>query len=257
MLFRSAGIWLNHHFIGGQLAYSTGYAQAGAMNGPDPTILGTKKHDLSQYILPNQVNTLFILVETLGQSKLFWLLNDVRNPRGILHVKFSPKNTQENWYIGGIDVTEPEDPFNSSGFPQESLWLDSKSNRWKVYEPPHTLSSDDQVQVWKAAFHWKKEDQLRCPLYVRIEGTHNVNIFLNGNYIGRYWGGYGPQNNFYLPEGFVCNGENTVLLIAWTTQAGEIKVELLPYMVDRQSGNFRRQRANDEIILFQTFANFF
>jgi hypothetical protein len=247
-----AGIWLNGHFIGGQFAYSTGFVQAGAMNGPDPTFLGTKKHDLSQYILPNQLNTLFILVETLGQSKIFWLLNDVRNPRGILQVKFSQKNPQENWFIGGIDVAEPKDPFNISGFPQESLWLDSKNSHWKPCEQPVSLSPDDQVQVWKTVFQWKKEDRLRCPLYIRIEGVHNVNIFLNENYIGRYWGSYGPQNNFYLPDGFLRNGENMVSLIAWTTHAGEIKIQLLPYYVDRQSGNFRSQETDANSITFQT-----
>ncbi len=232
-----AGIWLNGRFIGATAAYSLGYGKPGAVNGPDLKF-GSKTFDLSPAVQWGQKNTLHVLTESLGQNKVFWLIYDVRNPRGVLSANFSVPFLEGKWYLSGTDVTTVEDPYNISSLPGENLGFQKGAGEgWIECTAPLKIAPEDQVIWYKTQFQWHPAENERIPLRVHVNGKANVNIFLNGLYIGRYWGEAGPQHDFYVMDGILRDGANDLVLGCWTTLADEIQVAILPYKVQLDSGN--------------------
>lgn len=232
-----AGIWLNGHFIGATSSYSLGYGGAGAVNGPDFKF-GSKTFDLSPAILWGQKNTLHILTESLGQSKVFWLIYDVRNPRGLLKANFSTPFLEGKWFLFGTDVTTVEDPYNISSLPGENLGFQKGAGEgWINCTVPLKIKPDDQVVWYKTKFEWHPAADQRVPLRVHLEGKVNANLFVNGLYVGRYWGEAGPQHDFYVMDGIIRDGANDLVLGCWTSHEDEIQIMVLPYKIKINSGN--------------------
>ncbi len=232
-----AAIWLNGRFIGASSAYSLGYGKAGAVNGPDLKF-GSKTFDLSPAVQWGQKNTIYVLTESLGQNKVFWLIYDVRNPRGLLKANFSAPFLEGKWSLYGTDVTTVEDPYNISSLPGENLGFQKgEGEGWVECTAPLKISPDDQVVWYKTQFQWHLDETHRIPLRIHLDGKVNVNIFVNGLYIGRYWGEMGPQHDFYVMDGLLQDGVNDVVLGCWTSQVDEIQVQILPYKIQLNSGN--------------------
>jgi len=228
-------IWLNNHFIGGHETYSLHADEPGAMNGRDPPQLGTQSYDLLN-INKSEPNVLFIITENLGHNKMFYG-NDVRNPRGILSAKFSSKLNSEEWYISGINTTELEQAYNTAGLPGEkSDYHLGKGENWIELQQGPTISPEDQIVWYKTKFKWKIETDKRMPLRINIQGKHNVHIFLNGMYIGNYWGAYGPQHDFYLMDKLLKE-DNILVLACWTTERDQLTISIKPYSIKKNSGN--------------------
>ncbi len=240
-----AAIWLNRRFIGACSAYSLGYGKAGAVNGPDLKF-GSKKFDLSPAVQWNQKNTLYVLTESLGQNKVFWLIYDVRNPRGILSANFSAPFLEGKWSLFGTDVTTVEDPYNISSLPGENLGFQKGAGEgWVECTEPLKIAPDDQVVWYKTQFQWHPGENQRIPLRVHLDGKANVNLFVNGLYIGRYWGEAGPQHDFYVMDGLLRDGANNLVLGCWTSQVDEVQVKLRPYKVQLDSGNIDEDQGTE------------
>ena len=79
-------------------------------------------------------------------------------------------------------------------------------------------------------------DNKRIPLRIHLEGKHNVNIFLNGLYIGRYWGDFGPQDDFYIMDKLLKE-DNLLVVACWTTKEDDFKISIKPYKIKLDSGN--------------------
>nr|MDO8085994.1 beta-galactosidase [Candidatus Sigynarchaeum springense] len=234
-----AAAWLNGKFVGGHHVYNLAMLidpfHPGSINGPDPLRLGGKTYDLSKAVLPGKENELLVLVESLGQCKQFFMFNDCRIPRGILSAKFSRKQVGEKWSIAGTDVTKLNDAYSTSGLPGEAEALGVEGTRW---EPVDELSlhPDDQVVWFRTSFKWNPPDDAWIPLRLHLEGFHNANIFLNGHYVGRYWGDKGPQQDFYLMDKYL-QAENVLVMGCWTTTDDSFSAEIKPYLVKPDSGN--------------------
>jgi len=233
-----AAIWLNGKCLGGHATYGLGILQAGAKNGPDPAWRGGVKYDLSPSLRPGEANELIVLVESLGYNRGPGVLNDFRNPRGILSVKFSPRLEQEQWEIGGRDVRALSDPYNTAGLPGEDLGLhEGRGEGWVPLEGSPNLSPDDGLVWYRTAFAWRKDPTVRLPLRARLEGRHSVHLFLNGLYIGRYAGDLGPQHDFYLMDEALRDDENTLALAAYTWSREPFLLRIQPYCIVPSSGN--------------------
>lgn len=235
-----AAVWLNGKFLGSQKNYTLtaliSLTSPGGINGPDPLFLGTKKYDLAPALKPGETNQLVVITESLGQNKQFFPLNDVRQPRGILSAKFSKTPTKAQWFISGVDVTTLEDPYSTSGLPGERLgYHEGNGEGWEPIDEI-SMQPSDQLAWFKATFSWNIADDTWIPLRLHLEGMHNANIYLNGHYIGRYWGEVGPQHDFYLMDKFL-QPENTLVLACWTTTDDTFKAEVLPYTIIPSSGN--------------------
>ncbi len=230
-----AAFWLNDKFVGGHDTYSIKFLAAGAKNGPDPTFLGAKKYDLSNLIKSGK-NVLFAITENLGHSRIPFVICDIRNPRGILSAKFSKKFTAK-WFIAGIDVTELEQAYNTSGLPEEKLLLyKGESSLWNEIQSPPSVTPEDKIVWYKTLFKWDSLGNQRIPLRIHLEGKHNVHIFVNGTYIGKYWGRRGPQHDFYIMDKLLKK-DNTLVLACWTTDKDAFSVSILPYKIKTDSGN--------------------
>jgi hypothetical protein len=234
-----AAAWLNGKFIGSHHVYNLAMLidplHPGSMNGPDPLALGGKRYNLTKALLPGKENELVVLVESLGQGKQFFMFNDCRIPRGILSAKFSRKLASEKWAISGVDVTTLNDVYATSGLPGEAAALGDGSTAWEQVDDLQ-LQPDDQVTWFKTSFKWNPPQDTTIPLRLHLEGFHNANIFLNGHYIGRYWGDRGPQHDFYLMDKYL-QADNALVLGCWTTTDDSFSADVKPYMVKADSGN--------------------
>lgn len=231
------GIWINGKCIGGHYTYHPGLLKPGTMDGPDLNLFCTKEYDLSPFIKPEQENTLIILLEHLGLNKQFWFLGDIRNPRGLMNAKFNYRNLKEEWSITGVDVTQLSDPFDLSALPFEEELRNGEGDLWSRTSNVLELEPEDQIVWLKTHFDYNLKPNVRMPLRVKINGKHNINLYLNGVNIGRYWGEAGPQKDFYLPERLITHGKNTLVFGCWTTHKDPLTIELLPYKVNPKTGN--------------------
>ncbi len=242
-------VWLNGRGVGGQITYGYGPMSAGAKNGPDPSWLGGENHRLEG--LREGENELIILTESLGYNRGPFALNDYRNPRGVLKADISGDVHDEQWFIMGINTNELSDVFNTGALPGEQLGLhpagwspgDDKptpaTDPWATAEAsgPPEPAPDRGLEWHRCTFDFEKSDDRRFPLRVRLAGPHVAHLFINDIYIGRYWGDFGPQTNFYLPDDLIVSGENKLTVVTYTRKEGEFKIDLLPYRIDMVTGN--------------------
>jgi len=268
-----ATVWMNGHNIGGQLTYSHCALSAGAMHFMDFSWAGKKTYDLTPFLNTesngsngNARQEVVILVHSLGQNRQAFLLNDVRNQRGLLSASLSGSRVDNvSWQISGIATSSVSDPFNIGGVPCEdkfressfddSSWekIDAKTDKKGLYKIH--LDSLKSVQWTRMRFptlsrfsneNNKNEYNLRVPLRVKIQSSHlhaSVFLYVNGFLIGRWISDLGPQDDFYVPEHLLIpNSSSNVLSLAmYAWQSCDISVELLPWIVDPDSGNLSNE----------------
>ena len=248
-----AAIWLNGNYVGGLANYtakSLSLYKPGPMNGPDLKIAGKKIFDLTPH-LTHDKNILFILTESLGQSKHFFPTNDSKNPRGILRASFSKPLLNKRWYISGSNVTQLHDPYNTVGFPGEkrmhhTLQMEHEwesVNSWKIIP-------EDQIVWYSTTFGLDIPKNERIPLRIHLSGKYNASIYLNGYSIGRYWGA-GPQCDFYLMDSLL-KSQNYLSVVCWTSIPDEIKIVIEPYRIDAHSGNIKTDEKIEPGEIFAT-----
>jgi hypothetical protein len=210
---------------------------AGAKNGPDPHFLGKKTYDLSAWVKTGVENELLVITESLGQNRTPVGLNDIRNKRGIISAKFSPLVAEPQWWISGIDVRTLDDPFNTSGLPGEQAGRQrGEGPGWIAVDAPN-IAPDDGLVWYKATFEWGGSPTQEFPIRVRCEGKQAAFLFVNGIFIGRYAGDWGPQTSFYIMEGLLSPGPNQLVVAMYSGHATEARFDVVPYFVDPVSGN--------------------
>ena len=221
-----ATLYLNGNLLGGHLVYSLGALRPGAKNGPDINMLGSKSYELPESMLKSGVNTLIVLVESFGLNRQPFILNDVRNPRGILEATLKGLKSKKEitdsirMAITGVDVRELHDVFNSSGFPTGTsapIPYEPKNNKFVVPSAPQILPT-----WFESSFDLPEEFQdvksLRIPLRMHVIGIETCYIFINDVMISRYYGnGDCPQKHFYVPEGLVKPTDNAFKMIVYST----------------------------------------
>jgi hypothetical protein len=233
-----ATVILNGQVIGGHTTYSRQLFNAGAKIGPDPWFFGTQKYDLTPH-LSNASNQLVILVDSFGLSRQAFIMNDVRNPKGITGVSISgldSKHFKDTWEITGVDVRKLDIPYTSTGFPDEEAtegWAPTDIQQANQYTVPIPTQG---VQWFKCQFddQHKKSDQ-RVPLRLHFDGEWTAMAFLNDVFIARYYGnGDGPQHDFYLPDELVkpTGNQIKILAYAWKETQGQVSVEGWPVLPD-------------------------
>eukprot|EP00871_Galdieria_phlegrea_P005246 jgi/Galph1/5722/GphlegSOOS_G4367.1 len=151
-------IWCNGKCVGSHITYSHHIVGPGAVNFWDVAYAGTVQYDLTPYLNRDRNDwgrdsiggeqELILLVYSFGQGRQPFVVNDVRNPRGLLSASFKGMPVdQEEWYISGINVSELEDPFNTVGIPVEAKFLGLQD--WKFNNPFHneSITTDEGGQA--------------------------------------------------------------------------------------------------------------
>jgi hypothetical protein len=155
-----------------------------------------------------------------------------------LKAEFSQKIDNAKWEISGIDSRKLSNIFNTSALLGEQLELQiGKGSDWLAIDEPLQIKPKDELVWYKTTFEWKKDKSVQYPLRMKLDGKPCVHMFINGMYMGKYWGDYGPQHNYYIMDDLLKEGTNTLVLATYTTVESEFKFELLPYYIEPKSGN--------------------
>ncbi|KAH8548924.1 glycoside hydrolase superfamily [Umbelopsis sp. PMI_123] len=223
-----ATVILNGKIIGGHTTYSRQLFMPGAKIGPDPSFLGSQKHTLPSALL-NGVNDLVIAVDSFGLCRQAFIMNDIRNPRGIISAKLSgldaaaKKEAEDGWKIAGVDVQQLSNPYDTTGWPDER----TKSTQWddmKVIEEltAHPVSTfkvfaADGPRWIRFTFDYDHPADVHAPLRLHLDGAFTAIVLLNDIVVGRYYGnGDGPQHDFYLMDGLIKPQGNQVEMLVYT-----------------------------------------
>ncbi|KAI7850100.1 glycoside hydrolase superfamily [Circinella umbellata] len=245
-----ATVLVNGQIIGGHTTYSRQLFSPGAKIGPDPWFLGSHTYDLTPYLLRDDneaaLNEVVVLVDSFGLSRQAFIMNDVRNPRGIIKAKLKGLDQEAEWEITGVDVRELDNQYNSCGFPDERMnngrW-ESMGSRIEQDRTLYRLSINAGSGVQWTRFRFdalpkSRSSDFNVPLRLHMDGPFTTYLFLNDALIARYYGnGDSPQHDFYIPEGLVQQRNNVVrmLIYTWEDTTGEISISGWPVRFD--SGN--------------------
>ncbi|RIB17023.1 Glycoside Hydrolase Family 35 protein [Gigaspora rosea] len=262
-------IFVNGRFVGGHTTFSRQLFFPGSKNGPELfKSLGGKKYDITQFLHPNgdeEKNSVIILVENWGINRQAVIFNDCRNPRGIIssNIDGLVKETNLTWSICGVDLRKLDNPFNTSGIPDE----ENKNLEWKESEKGisnYGVIPNDGIKWWSFRFSHPMEskfkDILNAPLRLVLQGAFTSYIFLNGTIIGRYYGnGDCAQHDYYLMDGLLKFGDEenqiTMMVYSWeTVNPEEIIVEVRGWEIDdvKKTGNLiKLKKGVDEDIEFE------
>jgi hypothetical protein len=240
-----ATVLVNGHIVGGHTTYSRQLFMPGAKIGPDPYFLGKQRYDLTPYLSHTDAleNEVIVLVESFGLNRQAFIMNDIRNPRGIISASFSGVNHIEPWKITGVDVRTLSNPFSSTGFPDENA-----TSGWKTYKDMEQddhqysipLSVTQGVQWFRFQFDHKlkKSTLYNIPLRLHLDGEWTAMVFVNDVFIARYYGnGDGPQHDFYLPDDLIQAKGNQVKILAYTWKDTQAKLFIAGWPVLADSGN--------------------
>lgn len=240
-----ATVIINGHIVGGHTTYSRQLFMPGAKIGPDPFFLGTHQYNLTPYLSRSDQleNEVVVVVESFGLNRQAFIMNDIRNPRGVIKAKLSGVNEQGSWEIAGVDTRKLSNPFSSTGFPDENdtkgwkkLNVDKKENTYQV-----PISVAQGVQWLRFRFDnvlKKSASSYNVPLRLHMDGEWTAMVSVNDVIIARYYGnGDGPQHDFYLPDDSIRDKNNEVKILAytWKDTIGEIYIAGWPVLAD--SGN--------------------
>lgn len=259
-----ATVLVNGQVIGGHTTYSRQLFMPGAKIGPDPYFLGTHTYDLSQYLSRTDSldNEITIIVESFGLCRQAFIMNDVRNPRGIISAKLKGLDqTTEGWEIAGVDVRDLSNPYSSTGFPDEHV--ESGWTPFTRVEKQDDTSVGVPITVSQGAqwFRFRFDDQLKksklhnVPLRLHMDGEWTAMVILNDVLIARFYGnGDGPQHDFYLPDELVKPKDNVVKILAytWNDTLGTLYIAGWPVLPD--SGNLITHAQNEKPEEYATYA---
>lgn len=264
----TAAVWCNGRIIGRQVCYSHNACSAGSMHAVDLSHSGKKKHRLSAGMQNSSevegnggFHEVIILVFSCGQSRSPFLLNDVRNKRGLLSAKLRARGvTEKQWSIAGVDVTRGEDAYGSSGLPFEDDANDFSFDSGFTPVGSLAIAANAGVNYFRSTFRTPSNaimgGSVRYPLRIKVVSAPGVvaMLWVNGLLIGRYVADLGPQTDFYVPEGLIkeCK-KNGVVVAAYGDIDSTLSIQILPWVVCPHSGNI--DEANGEVFALRT-ANF-
>ncbi|KAJ3077587.1 hypothetical protein HDU99_001096 [Rhizoclosmatium hyalinum] len=242
-------IYLNKEYVvGGHTSYALQLFSHGAKQGPDPF------QDLQRYIIPHEklrrsgVNTLYILVESWGLNRQAFALNDVRNARGIRHLKVESepvggtyagflfnRRVKFGLEVTGVDARELHQPFNHCGLPDEEFgagYLPLIGSEIVPASGAHdgvavlTLGPEKQPRWFQGAIKLSLPHGVRVPLRLHLSGPATAHVWIQNTYLAKYYGnGDCVQKDFIIPETYLAEKELSVKVLVYDgrrLQSGEV-----------------------------------
>lgn len=246
----AAMVWCNGYVVGRQICFSHNAMSAGSMHAVDLHQAGKKRHSLSKAMREREAGRDFdeviILVFSCGQSRQPFLLNDVRNKRGLLSAKLKCRGrvTDAQWYIAGVDTSRTDDAFGSCGLPFEDDAIDFSADAGFAPVPQMDIAADKGVSFFRGTFKVPAnsviDGSILYPLRLKVLSAPGVvaMIWVNGLLTGRYVADLGPQSDFYIPAGLIkeCK-KNALVIAAYGDCDSTLSIKIVPWVVDPVSGN--------------------
>ncbi|KAJ3071381.1 hypothetical protein HDU99_002441 [Rhizoclosmatium hyalinum] len=242
-------IYLNkEHVIGGHTTYALQFFKPGAKQGPDVF------QDLQRYIIPREklnqsgVNTLYIMVESWGLNRQAFGWNDVRNARGIRHLKIESEPVGGSYAaflfhrrvkfeleVAGVDVRELNQPFNHCGLPDEEFGAGYRalvSGEGVAATGAHggvavlTLGAEKQPRWFQGSLRLSVPHGVRIPLRLHVSGPATAHVWIHGVYLAKYYGnGDCAQKDFVIPETYLGEKELSFKVLVYDgrrLESGEV-----------------------------------
>ncbi|KAF8979647.1 hypothetical protein BGZ46_005172 [Entomortierella lignicola] len=268
--------FVNGVCIGSYMTYSRQLLAPGAKMGYDPVSYGShtfmiprealeavSKHrggarDPVQILEDDQEHEVILVIDSFGLSRQPFVVDDVRNPRGLLSAKVYGKDLvdgSESWQVAGVDVTKLHMAYESTGFPDEH-----SQQGWMVTTDKPRVIPDNGVTWWRtqfdgppSAFENSSDVKVNIPLCCRIEGEFSAMIILNNVLVGRYFGSDSPQHDFYLMDGLVHKAGsgklNELKIVMYGSKEtigdiNQVSLRVLPWVVEDAQGNLGQWSGN-------------
>lgn len=247
----SAVVWCNGISIGSQIVYSHNMISAGAMHAFDIHHAGKKRYDLSKALQekgPGEdgFHEVIILTLSLGQSRSPFLLNDVRNRRGLLSARLSRrmKVSDVSWEIAGVDVTRTDDAYGTSGLPLEDNVNTSTYDIGFARCTGPEVKADNGLVYFRGTFKVPPSSVVggttKYPLRIKVCSGARVRamIWVNTLFMGRYIEELGPQTDFYVPDGLIKDYKGNIITVGvYGPVDANFSFRILPWVVNPESGN--------------------
>ncbi|KAG0246133.1 hypothetical protein BGX31_004322 [Mortierella sp. GBA43] len=284
--------YVNGVCIGSHMTYSRQLLMPGAKMGYDPVSFGTHTFWVPSEALEartlhkdtastrhgeyhDQEHEVILVIDSFGLSRQPFVVDDIRNPRGLLSAKVQGTGVvegSERWQVAGVDVTGLDMAYGSTGFPDEH-----SEQGWEVTTEKPQVIPDNGVTWWRTHFEGPPSAPLTAagtstkaagpianiPLCCRIEGEFSAMIILNDVLVGRYFGSDSPQHDFYLMDGLVRkagSGQlNELKLMIYGPKAtgsdeNNMTVQVLPWIVEDAQGTLGQWSGNTAFEVEETKA---
>lgn len=268
-----AAVWCNGRYAGSATVYAAATLRAGAPFGPDLTPLGSKTLSLRGLVRGSgSPNELTIVVHSFGQSRSPVILDDSRNPRGLLSAQLKGGARRMAWAIAGLDCKGLSNAFGTDGVPPCAVRgafaplppppttqaaADGALKPGRLPPPPEpsgfALSPADGIVHARATFASAEPGEpavppsgrLRTPLRLVIEGGCWAYVSLNGTPVCRYHGDLGPQRSFFLPDGLLrpAGQLNTLTFTGHAPAPTVVRLRVRPYDLELRSANLLEPEA--------------
>ena len=82
---------------------------------------------------------------------------------------------------------------------------------WSVVKKSDDSGSNSGIKWYRTWFKVQQIEDWIAPLYIHVESTGHLQIWLNGSLLGLYFY-VGPQNDFYIPKGWLKE-KNTLVFV--------------------------------------------
>jgi hypothetical protein len=111
---------------------------------------------------------------------------------------------------------------------------DYEDTGWKTIQKSDGSDSDFRIKWYRTSFTLPPHKGCIVPWRIHVESTGDLQIWLNGRVIGRYYG-IGPQKDFYMPDGWLLHKKrNSLVLVMHPSGAGDVapvlsEVTVTPY----------------------------
>ncbi|KAG0370842.1 glycoside hydrolase superfamily [Gamsiella multidivaricata] len=269
--------FVNGVCIGSHMTYSRQLMMPGAKMGYDPVSFGSHTFLVPSHAIEaaalhreghpdedhDQEHEIILVIDSFGLSRQPFVVDDIRNPRGLLSARVSGKDVvqgSEYWEVAGVDVTKLDMAYQSTGFPDEhsqqgwtnagqkhpQLVPDAGVTWWRTqFEgPPSSFSSPSSASGSEF-----KSVGANIPLCCKIEGEFSAMIILNDVLVGRYIGSDSPQHDFYLMDGLLHKAgsgkQNELKIMMYGSQAAqEARIRILPWVVEDAQGELGQWSGN-------------
>ncbi|KAF8949335.1 hypothetical protein BGZ47_006872 [Haplosporangium gracile] len=288
--------FVNGVAIGSHMVYSRTLLSPGAKVGYDPISFGGHKFLIPQHALAAgitqleaeagysvQEHEIILVIDSVGLSRMPFVLDDARNPRGLLSASVQGNSViknSESWQVTGVDVRGLDMAYSSTGFPDEH----QKHGWTSTPDHPHVDPNQGGVYWWRTRFEGPpgaliesgatlpghQSVTAHIPLCLRIEGEFSAMILLNNVLVGRYFGSESPQHDFYMMDGLVHKAgsgqlNELKLMIYGSTKAEEsdngdgdtghkMRIRLLPWIVEDAQGQLNQWSGNTQFDVEEDFA---
>ncbi|KAJ3392695.1 hypothetical protein HDU84_003701 [Entophlyctis sp. JEL0112] len=264
-------VYANNRVVGGHMTYSLQLLQPGSKQGPD-WFRDSHEYVLTDKELDNTTgdNIVHVVVESFGLNRQPFVVDDVRNKRGIWNITATARAAADGVLsplfarrvaievaATGVDVVSGiANAYNVCGFPDEDA---GPVGGWDATAAAVVRNgSAVEIRGGCATPRWFKgtlavaaeasAGGAHVPVRLHLEGPATAHLWVGGVYLARYYGnGDCVQHDFYLPRSYVSGrGKLDMKLLVYGRDPDDwVTVEAKRWEIEKGSWSGNLQDGGD------------